>query len=76
MRLAGEVGEGGLGDFLGQLRRADLTDGGGIDEAEVAADEFGESVLGVLPGVAGEQLQVGVGHFQQYIATQARNPTR
>ena len=55
-RLAGEVGEGGLGDFLGELRGADLAEGGGEDEIEVAADEFGEGILGVLPRVARKQL--------------------
>ena len=32
VRVAGEVGEGGLGDFLGQLRRSDLAKRGGIDQ--------------------------------------------
>ena len=76
VRVAGEVGEGGLGDFLGELRRADLPERGGMDEVEVAADEFGEGVLGVLAGVAREQLQVGVAHFHQYIAAGQGNPTK
>jgi hypothetical protein len=42
----------------------------------VAADDLGEGVFGVLPGVAREQLQVGVAHFQEYIAADRQNPTR
>jgi hypothetical protein len=64
-----------LGDFFGQLRGADLTERGGIDEINVAADDFGEGILGVLPGVAGEQFQIGVAHVQKYIAADRRNPT-
>src|SRR2546428_574503 len=51
-RVAGEFNEGGLGDLLGQLRRADLTERGGMDKVEMAPDDFGEGVLGVVPGVA------------------------
>ena len=68
VRLAGEVGEGGLGDFLGELRGADLAERGGKDEVEVAADDLGEGILGVLPGVARKQLQVRVAHLHEYIA--------
>ena len=68
VRLAGEVGEGGLGDFLGQLRGADLAERGGKDQVEVAADELGESIFAVLPRVALQQLEVGVAHLHQYIA--------
>jgi hypothetical protein len=53
-RLAGEVGEGGLGDFLGQLRGADLAERGGEDQIEVAPDDFGEGILGLLPGISRE----------------------
>jgi len=68
VRLAGEIGEGGLGDFLGQLWGADLPERGGEDQIEVAAHEFGEGILGVLPDVARKQLQVRVEHVQEYIA--------
>ena len=68
VRLAGEVGEGGLGDFLGQLRGADLAQRGGKDQIEVAADNFGESILGVLPGISRKQLQVTIAHLHKYIA--------
>jgi hypothetical protein len=54
VRLAGEVGEGGLGDFLGQLRGADLAERGGEDQIEVAPDDFGEGILGLLPGISRE----------------------
>ena len=63
--LAGEFDEGRLGDFLGKLRRTDLAQRGGIDEAEMALDDFGESVLGVVPGVTREQFQVSVAHIQK-----------
>jgi len=52
-----------MGDFLSQLRRTDLAKRGGKDEVEMAADDFGEGVLGGLQGVTREQLQVGVAHF-------------
>ena len=71
VRLAGEVGEGGLGDLLGQLRRADLAQRGGEDEVEVAADDLGEGLLGMLPGIAFKQLQVTVAHLHEYIAAVA-----
>ena len=66
--VAGEVDEGGLGDFLGKLRRANLTKRGGMDEINVATDEFGEGVLGVVAIVAREQLQIVFAHFHKYIA--------
>ena len=52
VRLASEVGEGGLGDFLRQLRGADLAERSGKDQINVAADDLGESILGVLPGIS------------------------
>ena len=60
--VAGELGEGRLGDFLGQLRRVNLPERGGKDEAEVAANDFCEGVLGVMVRVADEQFQIGVAH--------------
>lgn len=47
-----------------------------MDEVNVAADDFGEGVLGVVAGVAREELQVGVAHVQEYIAVGCQNPTR
>jgi hypothetical protein len=41
----------------------------------VAADEFREGVLGVLPGVAIKQIQVRFIHLYKYIAADSRNPT-
>ena len=75
MGLAGEIGEGGLGDFLGELWGADLPERGGIGEIQVAADEFSEGVFGLLPGVAGEQLQVSIAHVYKYIGAGGGNPT-
>ena len=31
----------------------------------MAPDDFGEGVLGVVPGVAREQFQIGVAHVQK-----------
>ena len=75
MRVTGKVGKGGLGDLLSQLRGAHLAQRGGIDEIQVAADEFREGVLGVLPGVAIKQIQVRFIHLYKYIAADSRNPT-
>ena len=49
---AGKFGERGLGNLLGQLRRADLPECGGIDKVHMTPGEGGEGVLGVVPGVA------------------------
>jgi len=35
----------------------------------VAADELGEGIFGMVPGVARQQLKVRVAHLQEYIAT-------
>ena len=78
--VEGEIEEGGLGDFFGELRRANLPERGGMDEIDVTADEFGEGVFGVVVGVAREELQVagvgGVTHCQKYIAAGQGNPTK
>src|SRR5207244_11357090 len=74
--LAGQVREDGLGDFLGEFRGADLAKRGRINKTEVAADQFGEGLVGVLASVAGEQLQVGVAHVQESIAAGCGDPTR
>ena len=76
IRVAGQVSEDGLGDFLSQLRRADLAERRGIDQVEVAADEFREGVFGMVPDIFCEQLQVGVAHLHRYIDASARNPPR
>ena len=52
--VAREVGEDGLGDFLGELRRADLAERGGMDEINMAANEFSERIFGVLLSEARE----------------------
>jgi hypothetical protein len=62
-RLAGEIGEGGLGDLLGELWRTDLAERGGKNKIEMSPDDFGEGILSVLPGVSPEQLQVSISHF-------------
>jgi hypothetical protein len=71
----GEVGENGLRNFFGQLRRADLPERGGKDEVKVAADDFGEGVLGVMARLPGEQVPVGIS-FHKYIATVAQTGQR
>jgi len=48
VRVAGEVRKGGLSDLLRELRGAELAERGGIDEVDVAADNLGEGILGVL----------------------------
>jgi hypothetical protein len=58
------------------LGRTDLAERGGIDEVEVAANDFGKAVFGAVAAVAREQLQVGVAHCQKYIAAGQGNPTR
>lgn len=48
-RFAGEVGEDELGDVLREVRIASgLPNGGGIDEREVASDEFSERGFGTF----------------------------
>ncbi len=74
-RLAGEFEKGGLGNFLGELRGADLVERGGMDEIKMTPDDFGEGVLIVLPGVPREQFQVGIAHVQKDNVAGARNPT-
>jgi hypothetical protein len=64
-RVLGELEEGGLSDFLGQLRRAHLPQRGGMDEVEVPTDEFRKGVLGMMPRVTGEQFPIGVAHVQK-----------
>jgi hypothetical protein len=77
--IPGKIGEGGLGDLLGKLRRTDLPERGRMDEIKVAADDFGEGVFRVVAGVTREQLQVAVGrgsaHFLKYIAACRTFPT-
>ncbi len=46
--FAGEIAENGLGDVFGQGGIVgQLTQGGGIDEVEVALDQFSEGRFGV-----------------------------
>src|SRR5437016_86854 len=42
----------------------------------MAPDEFGEVILGVLPGVTREQFHVGVAHVCKHIGADPRNPPR
>jgi hypothetical protein len=51
VRLAGQIGEGGLRDLLGKLRGSDLPKRGGVNKVEVTADDFGEGVLRVVARV-------------------------
>ena len=76
VRLTGEVDEHGLGDFLSQLRGADLAEGRGKNEAEIATHDLGESVLGVLPGIPREQLKIGIIHVHKVYRRHRANRTR
>jgi hypothetical protein len=59
----GEDDEDGLGDILGGVGVADLAGGRGVDEIDVAADDFAEGGLGVVVGVIAEELEVvAIGH--------------
>jgi hypothetical protein len=51
VRLAGQVGEDGLGDFLSELRGADLAKRGGEDQIEVSADQLGKGIFGAVPSL-------------------------
>ena len=73
---AREIDEDRLGDLFGELGRADLAQGGGIDQAEMALDEFGEGILGVLLSVARQQFQIGAAHVCKHIGADPRNPPR
>jgi hypothetical protein len=73
VRIARETDEGGLSDFLSKMCRADLALCGGKDQIEMAADDFRERLLGVVPGVAREQFQIGVAHVQRNITADPRN---
>lgn len=53
-RVLGELEEGGLSDFLGQLWRAHLPQRGGVNEVEVPADQFREGLVGPITGEAGQ----------------------
>ena len=75
VRVPGDVGEGGLGDLLSELRLADLSRRSGMNEVEMTADELGEGVIIAVAVVAGEQLEVGVAHLQKHIAAGQGNPT-
>lgn len=44
----------------------------GINEVEVAADDFGEGVLSAVARVAGEQFQIGVAHVTSISLLQAK----
>ena len=45
-----------------------------MDEIDVAANEFSESVFGVFSGVAGDQFLVGVAHVQKDNVAADQNP--
>ena len=54
-----------MGDIFGQVRIADLAEGGGVDEVDVAVDELGEGALVAGFGEAAEKgdVLVEVGHL-------------
>ena len=47
-----------------------------MDEINVPPDNLGKRLFGAVAGVACEQLQVSVAHFQKYIAAGLGNPTK
>jgi hypothetical protein len=61
-----------LGDLLGQLRGANLSERGGENEVEVTPDDFSEIILGVVSSISGQQLEVGIGHLHKYIGTETQ----
>jgi hypothetical protein len=63
-----------LRHFLGQLRRTDLPQRGGINEVHMTPDDFREGVLRIFARELPQQIQIA-GHFQKYIAAAARNTT-
>jgi len=63
-----------LRDFLGQLRRADLPQRGGMDEIQMSPDDFVEGILRIFSHELPQQIQITC-HFQKYIAAGDRNPT-
>jgi hypothetical protein len=64
--IAREVGEDGLGDFLGELRGTDLPERGGINQVQVAVCERGKGFFGFVPRVVLQQFQVASHRFQIY----------
>ncbi len=56
--LPGENDEDRLGDFAGANWIADVAKSGGVDLVDVARDEHGEGVVGVVVRVLAEQLEV------------------
>ena len=75
VRVAGKIGEDGLGNFLGELRRADLAERSGMDEVEMSADDFGEGVLRVVAPVAVQQFKIAWCHCHKHIVAGRPNPT-
>ena len=47
-----------------------------MDQVEVPSDNFGERILGMVPGVAREQFEVRVSHVQKDNVTGVRNPPK
>jgi hypothetical protein len=73
--LADEIGEGGLGDLFRELWRTDLAKRGGKNKIEMPPDDFGKGILGVLPGVSPEQLQVSISHLIS-ISSRSKKPDK
>ena len=59
--LAGQIGENTLGDLLGDVGGANLSQHGGINQVGVTRDDFPKSRLRSLAGIFAEQLCVGLG---------------
>src|ERR1043166_2238572 len=47
-----------------------------MDEVKMAPDEFGEGVLGVVPGVARQQFPIGVAHVQKNNVAASSDPPK
>ena len=62
-RLARQNDEHRLGDFLGQMRVAHLPQCHGIHQIDVARDEHGERLFGIVPSIFPQQSQVVIRHF-------------
>jgi hypothetical protein len=73
--MAGKLNEDQLRNFLGELRRANLAERGRMNQVEMAANDFREGILGVVPGVAREEISIGVAHVQSVNVADVQNPT-
>jgi hypothetical protein len=57
--LAGQNQKDRLGDVLGQVRVANLAQGGGVNQVEVPVDQFGKGFIGFLPSPGFDEFVIG-----------------